>query len=38
MGLKLPVVGRTTDRNEALDGVDFVLLRLRVGGQRARLA
>jgi 6-phospho-beta-glucosidase len=28
---------RTTDRSEALDGADFVLIQLRVGGQRARL-
>jgi 6-phospho-beta-glucosidase len=29
-------VVRTTDRSEALDGADFVLIQLRVGGQRAR--
>ena len=28
---------RTTDRDAALDGADFVLIQLRVGGQRARL-
>jgi 6-phospho-beta-glucosidase len=27
----------TTDRSEALDGADFVLIQLRVGGQQARL-
>ena len=27
----------TTDRDEAIDGADFVLIQLRVGGQRARL-
>jgi 6-phospho-beta-glucosidase len=30
-------VVRTTDRSEALEGADFVLIQLRVGGQRARL-
>jgi 6-phospho-beta-glucosidase len=29
-------VVRTLDRSEALDGADFVLIQLRVGGQRAR--
>ena len=28
---------RTTDRDAALDGADFVLVQLRVGGQAARL-
>ena len=28
---------QTTDRDEAIDGADFVLIQLRVGGQRARL-
>lgn len=28
---------RTTDRDTAIDGADFVLIQLRVGGQRARL-
>jgi 6-phospho-beta-glucosidase len=30
-------VVQTTDRSEALEGADFVLIQLRVGGQRARL-
>jgi 6-phospho-beta-glucosidase len=30
-------VVRTLDRSAALDGADFVLIQLRVGGQRARL-
>jgi 6-phospho-beta-glucosidase len=30
-------VVRTTDRSEAFEGADFVLIQLRVGGQRARL-
>ena len=30
-------VVQTTDRDTAIDGADFVLIQLRVGGQRARL-
>jgi len=30
-------VVQTTDRDAAIDGADFVLIQLRVGGQRARL-
>jgi 6-phospho-beta-glucosidase len=30
-------VVKTTDRDAAIDGADFVLVQLRVGGQRARL-
>ncbi|HEX5825744.1 MAG TPA: 6-phospho-beta-glucosidase [Candidatus Limnocylindrales bacterium] len=30
-------VFQTTDRDAAIDGADFVLIQLRVGGQRARL-
>ncbi len=29
-------LGLTTDRDEALEGADFVIVQLRVGGQRAR--
>ena len=36
-GWREGVVSWTTDRDRALDGADFVIVQLRVGGQQARL-